>query len=342
MPTSIEELERKLDAIVVENATLRRRITDLEESVDSHVGIDYGAAQQLAPHPSMQITTAEFGGGKLRLDQIGVQVLADDSSGVGAVYFVNPIILTKPTSTTDVAALIGYVNSPEYYVALQAGDAGFTNPTRGAQVIVLEQSGLNEATLRAHYTATTYGRVTSYADSSEFSSVEATAARTGSAFSAKIGVENYDGVDHAFVVGPFSLGSVVADYALLGDGDIWYRSDTDRLRAQANGIVRNLTMDGTGTTLTIATGAVTITTSFHAIDTEAAGATDDLDTINGGQTGQVLYIHAANGARDVVAKDGTGNLKLAGDFTLNNTEDALTLIYDGSNWLELSRSDNGA
>lgn len=102
---------------------------------------------------------------------------------------------------------------------------------------------------------------------------------------------------------------------------------------------------GTPTELTIATGAVTATRSYHTIDTESDGlTTDDLDTISGGADGDILVIRAANAARDVVVKDGTGNIQCAGDFTMNNTQDTMTLIYDATltAWIELSRSDNGA
>lgn len=96
--------------------------------------------------------------------------------------------------------------------------------------------------------------------------------------------------------------------------------------------------------LTIATGAVTVAGSYHTIDTESDAASDDLDTINGGTDGAWLVIQAADSARTVVAKDGTGNLQLAGDFSMDNAQDTLTLIYSGalSAWCELSRSDNGA
>lgn len=96
--------------------------------------------------------------------------------------------------------------------------------------------------------------------------------------------------------------------------------------------------------LTIATGAVTITATYHTIDTESDDASDDLDTISGGTDGKWLIIRPVASARSVVAKDGTGNLALAGDFTMDNEEDTLLLIYDDalSLWLELSRSSNGA
>jgi len=94
--------------------------------------------------------------------------------------------------------------------------------------------------------------------------------------------------------------------------------------------------------LTIAAGVVTAYLEWHTIDTEADAATDDLNTINGGTDGGVVTFRASSGARDVVFKDSTGNLQLAGDFTLNNTQDTITLRYMGGTWYELSRSDNGA
>ena len=95
--------------------------------------------------------------------------------------------------------------------------------------------------------------------------------------------------------------------------------------------------------LTIATGAVTVTGSYHNIDTEADGA-DDLATINGGTDGMRLVIRANNDGRTVVVKDGTGNIQCAGDCTLDNTQDTMELIYDGTltAWLEIGRTDSGA
>lgn len=91
--------------------------------------------------------------------------------------------------------------------------------------------------------------------------------------------------------------------------------------------------------LTIATGAIAATGGFHTIDTETDAASDDLDTITGGVDGMVLVVQAENTARTVVAKDGTGNLKLAGDYSIDDNEKALVLIYSGalSAWVELSR-----
>lgn len=95
-----------------------------------------------------------------------------------------------------------------------------------------------------------------------------------------------------------------------------------------------------GGELTIATGAITATQSYHTIDTQSDASTDDLDTINGGNTGDMLMLEAANGARTVVVKDGTGNLRTAGDFSMDTTHDRITFLMEGTDWFELARSNN--
>jgi hypothetical protein len=90
---------------------------------------------------------------------------------------------------------------------------------------------------------------------------------------------------------------------------------------------------------TISGGVVNITDARSGnitVDTEGAGASDDLDTItNSGGT----YVHrrirvrAANAARTVVLKDGTGNLTLGADISLTDVDNYVELFYDGSNWV---------
>lgn len=89
--------------------------------------------------------------------------------------------------------------------------------------------------------------------------------------------------------------------------------------------------------LTIAGGVVTKTGSFHTIDTASDDPTDDLDTINGDSQGDLLVIRAAHTDRTIVVKHGTGNIQLRGaaDISLDNTEKALLLISDGTNWMDL-------
>ncbi len=62
---------------------------------------------------------------------------------------------------------------------------------------------------------------------------------------------------------------------------------------------------GAAEALTISSGAITASKSFINVDTEAAAATDDLATINGGSEGRILIIKAADSTHTVVCKDGT-------------------------------------
>ena len=98
-------------------------------------------------------------------------------------------------------------------------------------------------------------------------------------------------------------------------------------------------LSGSATALTIATGVVTLTnnSSSYTIDTEGAASTDDLDTISGGQGGQLIFLLAANGARSVILKSGTGNIvtPYGGNLALSTTT-PLELRYDGTNWRPLA------
>lgn len=99
---------------------------------------------------------------------------------------------------------------------------------------------------------------------------------------------------------------------------------------------------------TIASGAITIqdpSSESVIIDTEAAAATDDLDTINGPTfEGKTIAIRTLANSRDVVVKHNVGNIRLNGsaDFTLDGVADTLTLRWNSalSQWCEVGRGNN--
>ena len=84
--------------------------------------------------------------------------------------------------------------------------------------------------------------------------------------------------------------------------------------------------------LTINAGSITITKSYHTIDTEGDGATDDLDTIAGGTEGRILILRAEDDTHTVVLKNGA-NLILGADISLDDTSKHVVLICDvAGNW----------
>ena len=93
------------------------------------------------------------------------------------------------------------------------------------------------------------------------------------------------------------------------------------------------------TTLTISGGVVTASRSAHILNPET-GTTDDLDTISGGPSGPTFLLLRTLTGDTVTIKDGTGNLVLAGDFVMDSPYDRLLLTSDGSEWVEVCRSNN--
>ncbi len=98
------------------------------------------------------------------------------------------------------------------------------------------------------------------------------------------------------------------------------------------------------TTLTIASGAVTITSDIHRIDTEGAAASDQLQTINGGSRGMTLTISAASSSRTVTVQGG-GNIATTGggNMDLDNSSDIIQLVYSEVSglWLANLLGNNG-
>jgi len=93
---------------------------------------------------------------------------------------------------------------------------------------------------------------------------------------------------------------------------------------------------------TISSGAITPTGSYISVDTEGDAASDDLDTITATnyRHGDLLIVEAANSARTVVVKDGTGNINAPADISLDHAQDKVLMIWDGSNWQVISSSNN--
>ena len=90
--------------------------------------------------------------------------------------------------------------------------------------------------------------------------------------------------------------------------------------------------------LTISTGIVTATQGYHKIEVES-GTSDDLDTITAGTgiaEGSVIIIRSKTIGHTIIVKNGTGNIKLQNDISLDTIYKHLILIYDGAYWNQFS------
>lgn len=87
-------------------------------------------------------------------------------------------------------------------------------------------------------------------------------------------------------------------------------------------------------------GAMTVTQTFHTVDTFEDAGSDDLVTINGYSNGRLLVIKAVNAGRTIVVKHNTGNIWLQGklDISLDDISDGLMLVYSStdSKWFDIS------
>ena len=124
----------------------------------------------------------------------------------------------------------------------------------------------------------------------------------------------------------YSTGAAVSEVS--GPGN-WYVS---RLNGLSGGCP---TYSPLSAAPTIASGAIDISdlaSGSIAIAGEG-GAADDLDTINGGQSGQVILLRRSSS--NITLKHATGNLYLAGsaDVVLGSSFHLHALIKVGSNWL---------
>ena len=94
--------------------------------------------------------------------------------------------------------------------------------------------------------------------------------------------------------------------------------------------------------LTIASGAITVTGSYHTVDTQSDASSDVLDAIAGGVDGAQLILQAEHTDRSIVVTRSSTIKLSAATITLADTESTIALIYSGalSAWVEISNSAN--
>lgn len=97
--------------------------------------------------------------------------------------------------------------------------------------------------------------------------------------------------------------------------------------------------------LTISGGVVTVTQGHHSIDTEGNAPKDDLDTISGGNPGEILLIVVNNSARRIRLRNAIGNIFLkhqtdSSPFSFSSPSGAgAATRYSGGGWYDFSATD---
>src|SRR3972149_873644 len=105
---------------------------------------------------------------------------------------------------------------------------------------------------------------------------------------------------------------------------------------------------GAGNLLTVATGSVTVTDTYHSIAGEG-GVDDNLDSLVGGVDGQLLILRPSTDTATITVRHNQAaasgnNILLNGNSnaTLDDIDDTLVLLYDvgldtSGAWIEVSR-----
>lgn len=89
--------------------------------------------------------------------------------------------------------------------------------------------------------------------------------------------------------------------------------------------------------LTIADDTITISKSFHTIDTEGAAASDNLSTVEGGFAGDIITLSITSSARVITLKHNVGNLYLGQglDIVLSDSLKSIRLLFNGNYWMDV-------
>ena len=212
------EVQQVIDSLESRLGTALYRIRELEDSFDAHHGLDNGSDEVdwNTPHRNLSVDTIESGGAVIRQDRFGMQLKSDSSTDTVALFIV-PELLANPD---DDATLFAYV-------------AGTTFPST-------EQAQLNVGA--RHNDTSSYVADASFSVDNDGSVAS---------LSAYFGLGDLDvaylrvhrsaaGSNYVEVHPLLNLNPQAANPTVLADGDLWYHSTDDKVRARINGVTTNL------------------------------------------------------------------------------------------------------
>jgi hypothetical protein len=139
-----------------------------------------------------------------------------------------------------------------------------------------------------------------------------------------------------------NIGTIPNDGNGDDDRDAWDKVNDNFLEAAnttENTSFSKFVGFGTRTSATITSGSVTITSSNVGITGEG-GAADNLDTLNGGSEGDIVFLSRGASSGTITVTE-SGNIELGSTTrALSSAADQLMLKRGTTNWNEISYSDN--
>lgn len=297
--------------------SLAAEIDRIKKWQRAHTGIDFSAAGPDYPHPSQRVRTLYFFEGNGRLDPTGIQMIYGTDIDRGMFWV--PAYTDQPTSALDSMSLFGYISG-----------------------------GVDRALImRSIFESGTYALIGTHASSGNAYVQMNSAISNNTAFltfkasvnaveNAYLSLESSTGVD-GVVIEPSGL---TADPLSAQDGQIFWRSDTNRYRVRLGGTYYNLALGDVPTTMNkqpYAAKTTTYTTTANdgviSVDASSASFTVTLVSAasNAGLTQTFKKINAAN----VVTIDASSTQTIDGALTyaLSAQWSWVTVVSDGANWL---------
>jgi hypothetical protein len=165
----------------------------------------------------------------------------------------------------------------------------------------------------------------------------------------KAGIVAFGSTEHA---GTLALTHTTTGSAFVATGDLSFTSSTGTISFTASTAGKSITLTSPDvliqgltsfkgkSTLSISSGSITPTRTYHAVDTEDDDPSDLLATIVASKDGQIVIIRPLHDDRTVIIDDGADNIvcgKTGGDVTLDDNTDTFMAVYDITltKWLEL-------
>lgn len=316
--------------------SLRVDVAELKKWMRTHRGIDWSASGPDYPHPSQKVSTLFFYDGRGRLATNGFEVLGDLSAtslpGIRWVpQFTDPGTAVQHPYITQFANL---EQSPvgEYAALLSIAANASSSKQSSIQIgsITDGSSGLgitHAVILRVRDTGSGYTGTVSLAYNDP-------------TVTGNLSLTNL----------PLYLVGVGSDFTNLSDGMLWYRSDTDRFRARANGVTQDLAyftdIPSVPTQFNIwpyvaktTTYTTTATDGFIRADATSASFTITLITAVG-NTGLIQVFKKIDATNNTVTIDASSTQTIDGALTyvLSAEDQSCTIISDGANWHVIASS----
>lgn len=307
--------------------TNEQRITELEKKFRAHQGIDFTAAGADYPHPSQKVRALYFYEGSGRIAANGFEVVGSlDATSIPGIRWVPQF--------NDIGTAVIY----PYITQFANLEESPTGEYAALLSIAANASSSKQSSIQV-------GAITDASSGVGIAhSVIFRVRDTGSGYNGTVTLSYND----ATVSGNLALSSVplylvgtASDFANLSDGMLWYRSDTDRFRARANGVTENLAYESDiPTSMNVQPYAAKTTTytttnadGVISVDATSASFTVTLVTAagNAGLTQTFKKINAAN----VVTIDANGGELVDGltTYALSAQWSFVTLVSTGSGWI---------